>query len=121
MFRSVARRIDREQFDAFQDQGEGCGWCRHPIRIRGTVIVDDGVARRLTFSTATLPDGVTLKACGSRRETRCPACAASTGVTLAISCERVSWEARASRFVAQHLAVFVTLTAPSFGAVHAVK
>ena len=75
MFRSIGRRIDRGQFEAFQRQGEQCGWCRHPIRIRGSVIDHAGESPRLAFSTAGLPDGVTLKGCGSRRETRCPACA----------------------------------------------
>ncbi len=122
MFRSVAQRITIKQFDAFQDQGEGCGWCRHPIRIRGTVIVDDGVARRLTFSTATLPDGVTLKACGSRRETRCPACAAVyRGDARHLVRAGLMGGKGVSKSVAQHPAVFVTLTAPSFGTVHAAK
>ena len=26
MFRSIGRRIDRQQFEAFQAQGEQCGW-----------------------------------------------------------------------------------------------
>ena len=49
MFRSIGRRIDRQQFEAFQAQGEQCGWCRHPIRIRGTVIDHAGDSPRLTF------------------------------------------------------------------------
>src|ERR1700677_3341172 len=75
MICSIGRRIDRGQFEAFQSQGEQCGWCRHPIRIRGSVIDHAGESPRLAFSTVGLPDGVTLKGCGSRRETRCPACA----------------------------------------------
>jgi hypothetical protein len=76
MLRAVSRRLRKGQFEAFTAQGRGCGWCRHPVRLRGVVIANDGGARRLAFSSGQLPDGVVLKACGSRRETRCPSCAA---------------------------------------------
>ena len=76
MIRAIGRRINLEQFETFQQQGEQCGWCRHPIRIRGIVFDRNAESVRPAFSTALLPDGVTLKGCGSRRETRCPACAA---------------------------------------------
>lgn len=122
MFRALGRRITAKQFDAFQDQGEGCGWCRHPIRIRGTVTVDDGTVPRIAFSTAKLPDGVTMKACGSRRENRCPACAAMyRGDARHLVRAGLMGGKNVSETVAGFPAVFATLTAPSFGAVHVAK
>ena len=71
------------------------------------------------WSTATEPDGILRKACGNRREAVCPPCA-----------ERYRQDAyhligaglRGGKgvpdIVIEHPAVFVTLTAPSFGLVH---
>ena len=71
------------------------------------------------WSTASEPDGVLRKACGNRRAAVCPQCA-----------ERYRQDAyhliaagmRGGKGVpdtiAGHPAVFVTLTAPSFGVVH---
>lgn len=64
---AVGGRINAGQFDAFTALGLGCGWCRHPIRLRGVVVADD-VQRSIRYTTAGLPDGVTLKACGSRSQ-----------------------------------------------------
>jgi hypothetical protein len=122
MIRSIGRQIATKQFDAFQNQGVGCGWCRHPIRVRGSVTVDDGTVRRLVFNTATLPGGVALKACGSRRETRCPACAAVyRGEARHLVQAGLVGGKGVDESVAHYPAVFVTLTAPSFGSVHGVK
>ena len=120
MFRSIGRRIDRQQFEAFQAQGEQCGWCRHPIRIRGTVIDHASDSPRLTFWTAALPDGVTLKGCGSRRETHCPACAALyRGDARHLVRAGLVGGKGIPESVVEHPVIFLTLTAPSFGAVHA--
>ena len=116
---SIGRRIDHQQFEAFQAQGEQCGWCRHPIRIRGSVINRAGRSSRLTFSTAELPDGVILKGCGSRRETRCPACAAVyRGDARQLVRAGLLGGKGVPESVAERPAIFLTLTAPSFGAVH---
>lgn len=120
MFRAIGRRIDRKQFEAFQRQGEQCGWCRHPIRIRGSVIDHVGDSSRLAFSTAGLPDGVTLKGCGSRRETRCPACATVyRGDARHLVRAGLVGGKGIPESVVGRPAIFLTLTAPSFGAVHA--
>lgn len=120
MIRSIGRRMKLKQFDAFRHQGEQCGWCRHPIRIRGTVFDDTGEFTRLSFSTAVLPDGVVLKGCGSRRESLCPACAAvyRSDARHLVRAGLVGGKG-VSTSVINHPVVFVTLTAPSFGVVHA--
>jgi len=81
-----------------------------------------GAERRLHFSCTSLPDGVALKACGSRRETRCPSCAsvyradARHLVRAGLAGGKGVDEA-----IVTHPAVLVTLTAPSFGTVHAAR
>ena len=85
----------------------------------GHVEVCDGHGQRRVWSTDSEPDGVLRKACGNRREAVCAPCA-----------ERYRQDAyhliaaglRGGKGVPdsidQHPAVFLTLTAPSFGVVH---
>lgn len=112
-----ARAIDLSGLDA---RLRSSGGCARPIRLRGTVEVCDGHGHRRVWSTDSEPDGVLRKACGNRREAVCAPCA-----------ERYRQDAyhliaaglRGGKGVpdtiAGHPAVFLTLTAPSFGVVHA--
>ncbi|HZU79013.1 MAG TPA: replication initiator, partial [Acidimicrobiales bacterium] len=108
----------------FLAQGEGCGWCRRPVRLSGERYAVDPVsgARRRVFSSHDKPGGVVLKACGNRRETRCPTCAA---VYRADARHLVKAGLQGGKGVAEsvasHPAVLLTLTAPSFGPVHRSK
>ena len=95
--------------------------CTRPIRLRGRIKhIDPGTGEFLrTVTTDTMPDQVMYKPCGNRRATTCPGCAETyrrdayhliragliggKGITPA---------------VATHPAIFLTLTAPSFGPVH---
>ena len=95
--------------------------CTRPIRLRGQVKHIDPATGELlrAVSTDAMPDQVMYKPCGNRRATTCPGCAETyrrdayhliragliggKGITPAI---------------AAHPAVFLTLTAPSFGPVH---
>ena len=55
------------------------GYCHHPIRLAGRVEHADrqtGEVRQV-YDSGREPDGVLLKACGTRRESRCPSCAAT--------------------------------------------
>jgi len=55
------------------------GYCHHPIRLAGRVEHADretGEVRQV-YDSEREPDGVLLKACGTRRESRCPSCAAT--------------------------------------------
>ncbi len=121
MIQAIGRRISLHQLDAFRAQGAGCGWCRHPIRLRGVVFDNGDAGHPLLFSTAQLPDGVTLKACGNRRATRCPACAAIyRGDARHLVKAGLLGGKGIDPSVAAHPAVLLTLTAPGFGAVHRV-
>ena len=111
-----ARETDLGQLDA---RLRASGGCARPIRLRGTVEVCDGHGRSASGRPTHEPDGVLRKACGNRREAVCPPCA-----------ERYRQDAyhliaaglRGGKGVpdtiTEHPAVFLTLTAPSFGVVH---
>ena len=86
------------------------GGCARPIRLR---------AIGLDSPSQGEPDGVLLVACKTRRETRCGPCA-TTYRGDARQLVRAGMEGGKSvpASVSGHPAVFLTLTAPSFGAVH---
>jgi hypothetical protein len=95
--------------------------CTRPIRLRGDIKHIDAATGELllTVPTIGMPDWSIYKACGNRRTRVCPGCAETyrrdayhiiragliggKGITPA---------------VAAHPAVFITLTAPTFGPVH---
>lgn len=117
-----ARMASPWGYEAFQRQVAASGNCAHPVRLAGRVVSIDGESgeRIASFDTRQLPDGVLLKACGNRRASRCPPCShvykedARHLVTAGLQGGKGVSEA-----VAEHPAVFVTLTGPSFGPVHA--
>ena len=119
MLEALIARLKSGRWDDFLDQGQGCNWCRHPVRIRGVIAEGDIGDRSLRFSTDSLPDGVFLKACGSRRESRCPACAHTYrhDARHLVRAGLIGGKG-VDESVALHPAVLLTLTAPSFGAVH---
>jgi hypothetical protein len=117
LLEGIAGRARSPGFDRFQAQLRSSGYCARPVRLRGHVC--DGHGHRV-WSTEDEPDGVLRKACGNRREAVCPSCA-----------ERYRQDAyhliaaglRGGKgvpdSVSAHPFVFATLTAPSFGHVHA--
>ncbi|MDA8044251.1 MAG: hypothetical protein M0Z30_03280 [Actinomycetota bacterium] len=118
------RAADPEAFEAWQRRAKATGWCRHPVRLTGAANRVDTATGEVIghFASAGLPDGVLLKACGHRRATRCPTCSATY---QADAYQLVAAGLRGGKGVpesiAAHPMVFVTLTAPSFGAVHACR
>jgi hypothetical protein len=115
----LIERAARPDFEAFEAQLRGSGNCARPIRLRGTIETCDVHGVKRVWSAKDEPDGVLRKACGNRREAVCAPCA-----------ERYRHDAyhliaaglRGGKGVpdtiADHPAVFLTLTAPSFGVVH---
>ncbi len=117
----VVDRLTRPDYPAFEAQLRSSGYCQRPVRLQGRIDVCDGHGRRQqVWTTDGEPDGVLRKACGNRREAICAPCA-----------ERYRSDARqliaaglrggkgVPETVAGHPALFATLTAPSFGVVHA--
>jgi len=122
MLAALVRHGRRHQIDDFLAQGDGCGWCRHPIRLRGHVVSGHTGEESVRLSSASLPDGVLLKACGSRSEVRCPACAeVYRGDARHLVRAGLEGGKGVPESVADHPAVFLTLTAPGFGTIHATR
>jgi hypothetical protein len=98
--------------------------CSRPIRLRGwheRIDADTGeLLSRIV--TAREPGGVLLTACGDRRAASCPSCAE---VYRRDALQLVAAGMRGGKgvpeAVGEHPAVMVTLTAPSFGAVHTIR
>jgi hypothetical protein len=114
-----------DDFDLWEHEHENstsAGGCLHPVKLRGrTAAIDLKTGElRSVFDTADLPGGVLLTGCGNRRETVCPACSrvfkrdARQLVRAGLTGGKGVPET-----IAQHPCVFATLTAPSFGPVHA--
>ncbi len=117
MLHSLGRHASTHRLHDFLAQGARCGWCAHPIRLRGHVLDADG--GRIVFSSHGFPDNVVLKACGSRSELRCPSCATLyRGDARHLIRAGLEGGKGVDESVAAHPAVLLTLTAPGFGPVH---
>jgi hypothetical protein len=119
----LAEVVDRagHSYERWAELVAQAGYCHHPIRLAGRVEHADrqtGEVRQV-YDTAREPDGVLLKACGTRRESRCPSCAA---VYRADAYQLLAAGLKGGKgvpeSVAAHPRLFVTFTAPSFGRVH---
>jgi hypothetical protein len=117
----IAGSADPAVLDRLLAQVERVGSCTRPVRLVGHVGEADRATGELReiYSTSSEPDGTLLVACGTRRASQCPACAAVY--------QRDAWQLIAAGLrggkgmpasVAGHPLVFATFTAPSFGEVH---
>jgi hypothetical protein len=100
------------------------GYCHHPIRLAGRVEQADRATGevRTVYDSDREPDGVLLKACGTRRESRCPSCAATYRAdAYQLLAAGLKGGKGVPESVAGHPRLFVTFTAPSFGRVHSRK
>jgi hypothetical protein len=100
------------------------GYCHHPIRLAGRVEQADRATGevRQVYDSEGEPDGVLLKACGTRRESRCPSCAATYRAdAYQLLAAGLKGGKGVPESVASHPRLFVTFTAPSFGRVHSRK
>jgi hypothetical protein len=117
----LRRAADPDGYQRWADQIRHTGYCTHPIRLCGQSLTVEEATGAITgvFDTDGEPDRMLLKACGSRRATVCRPCSQVYRVD--------SWHLVAAGLrggkgipasVERHPRLFVTLTAPSFGAVH---
>ena len=117
----LRRASDPEGYERWRAQVKAARFCSSPVRLTGRTERVDTETGELSvrFSTEGEPDGILLKACGCRRESVCASCAA---VYRADAYQLVVAGLRGGKgvpeSVADHPAVFVTLTAPGFGPVH---
>src|SRR5919107_2480220 len=117
----VVERMTRADYPAFEAQLRSSGYCSRPVRLQGRVEVCDGHGRRRqAWTTDGEPDGILRKACGNRREAVCGPCAERyRGDAWHLIAAGLRGGKGVPDTVAGHPAVFATLTAPSFGIVHA--
>jgi len=95
--------------------------CTQPVRLHGQVDHLDQATGELLhrYSTATEPGRVLLMPCKTRRASRCPSCAETYRAdTYQLIRAGLTGGKCVPATVAAHPCLFVTLTAPSFGAVH---
>jgi hypothetical protein len=117
----VMARAGRDDFWPWLSHVASAAGCTRPIRLAGTINHVDASTGRILEQrrTADLPDGVLYKACGNRRESVCPSCA-RTYQRDAYQLVRAGLVGGKGvpETIAIHPTLFITLTAPSFGAVH---
>jgi hypothetical protein len=117
----LVTRATGPQLGRWQEQVAATGYCAHPIRLTGrTMHVDRATGEvREVYDTADEPDAVLLTACGNRRESRCPSCAATYRAD-AYQLVRAGLDGGKGvpDTIAGHPRLFVTFTAPGFGPVH---
>jgi hypothetical protein len=111
-------------YDRWAELVAQAGYCHHPIRLAGRVEQADRQTGevRTVYDSEREPDGVLLKACGTRRESRCPSCAATYRAdAYQLLTAGLKGGKGVPETVAEHPRLFVTFTAPSFGKVHTRK
>jgi Replication initiator protein, pSAM2 len=119
--RETLARTTCPDFDGWLRHVQSARGCARPVRLRGSVITLDARTGEVVseLDTATRPDGVLYKPCGTRRASLCPACAETYRAdTYHLLHTGLAGGKGVPETVAAHPCVFVTLTAPSFGPVH---
>src|SRR5450759_3426505 len=118
---ALARAANPDRFTRWEQLVAQTGYCSHPVRLHGRVTAVDRATGEAApmYESAGEPDGVLLTACGNRRENVCPTCSATY---RADTWQLVAAGLRGGKgipaTVTAHPRLFVTVTAPSFGAVH---
>jgi hypothetical protein len=117
----IAARAARDDYWPWLGHVASAAGCSQPIRLAGVMHQVEADTGRIlaSRSTADMPDGVLYKACGNRRESVCPSCARTyqRDAYQLVRAGLVGGKGIPDH-VATHPALFVTLTAPSFGPVH---
>jgi hypothetical protein len=111
-------------YDRWAELVAQAGYCHHPIRLAGRVEQADRTTGevRPVYDSEREPDGVLLKACGTRRESRCPSCAATYRAdAYQLLAAGLKGGKGVPESISEHPRLFVTFTAPSFGRVHTRK
>lgn len=119
---SVAQRLRSPDFDRWLKSAASTGYCHNPVRLAGSSsTIHEPTGELLAeYASASQPDGVTYTRCGNRRAARCESCSHEyKGDTWhMIMAGAAGGMKEVPEEVATHPLVFLTLTAPSFGAVH---
>src|SRR3569833_978784 len=118
---AAMQRAALPDFERFRQMVNATGGCAQPIRLKGGRTTLDAHTGEIieSYSTDNEPTGYLLTACGNRRASRCPACAeVYRDDTYHLIVSGLSGGKDVPESVSSHPRVFLTLSAPSFGAVH---
>jgi hypothetical protein len=121
---ALARAANPARFVRWEQLVAQTGYCAHPVRLSGRVTAVDRATGEAApmYESAAEPDGVLLTACGNRRENVCPTCSATYRAdTWQLVAAGLRGGKGVPATVAAHPRLFVTVTAPSFGAVHSAR
>ncbi|WP_329546776.1 plasmid replication initiator protein [Streptomyces sp. NBC_01356] len=119
--RDLIRLANEPGFPRWLEQIKATGGCAHPIYLSGrTTVVHAETGQLLRhYDTDGEPGGRLPVRCRNRRESRCPPCSRlHCGDTFHLVRAGLLGGKGIPATVADHPRLFVTLTAPSFGAVH---
>lgn len=116
----VLDRTTRPDFHDWMGHIRAASACRHPIRLEGAIHINNRDGQHLaTLHTDDLPDQAIYTPCGNRRAAVCPACAETyRRDTYHLIRAGLTGDRWGIPPLNEHIAVFVTATAPSFGPVH---
>ncbi|GHH68794.1 replication initiation protein [Streptomyces sulfonofaciens] len=117
---ALAERASAGDFGAWYRSIVRLGGCTNPVHLVGNASLVDATTGEVLHSFATDErGGRLLTACGNRRATVCPTCAALYRAdTYQLIRAGLVGGKETPATVGGHPRVFVTLTAPGFGAVH---
>ncbi|MGB6456570.1 MAG: replication initiator [Streptosporangiaceae bacterium] len=118
---SLTRPVTAARLAVLRQAEDAAGHCRQPIRLRGWQREHDPDTGEViaAVDSSDQPCGYLLIPCGNRREQVCPPCSRLyKGDTYQVLIAGLRGGHGIPGTVAAHPAVFATLTAPSFGAVH---
>lgn len=118
---SAVLRASQPDYFGWLHHVSAAAGCTRPIRLSGTLnTVEPGTGRLLdSVHTDAMPDAAIYKACGNRRHSICPSCAATYQAdAFQLLRAGIVGGKGIPDSVTRHPAVFATFTAPSFGTVH---
>lgn len=120
----VVARLLSDDFDDFSQQLQRVGFCANPIHLTGSSTTVDGSTGEVLRSYGSDEEvhGKTLVRCGNRRERACPSCSRLYAADMFhLIRSGVSGGKGVPPDVSENPLAFITLTAPSFGAVHGIR
>jgi hypothetical protein len=119
--RDMVRLVNEPGFSRWLEQIKNTGGCAHPIYLAGHSTVRDAFTGEVLqhFDTRAEPGGRIPVRCRNRRHSRCEPCSrVHSGDTFHLVRSGLVGGKSVREGVKDHPRLFVTLTAPSFGAVH---
>lgn len=119
----MIRLVQEPGFKRWLEQIHAVGGCAHPVYLSGGSVTRDVVTGEIlrSYATEDEPGGRLAVRCRNRRETVCGPCSRlHAGDTFHLVRSGLQGGKGTPAQVAGHPRLFLTLTAPSFGAVHRV-